>query len=174
MAAFDITKSGTDRDFAPSTVVNNATGLDLEYCSQMVLLAGRYLEKGKIDSAEASLRRGLARVPDHPECTAHLAVCLAAGKRKYVTAEKLVKDIIEANPYDSTAWYALGRINLLGGRREQAFKNFEEAKRVSCDDAEIETKVDKMDPRRDPVLKFLPRNHFLNIWFGMLRAQFSK
>lgn len=174
MAAFNTTNTATNREFAPSSVLNQATELDLEYCSQMVLLAGRYLEKGKIEAAEASLRRGLARVPDNPECTAHLAVCLAAGKRKYVTAEKLIKNILENNPYDPTAWYALGRINLLGGRRKLAFQNFEEAKRISCADAEIETKVDELDPRRGPVLKILPRNHFLNVWLGMLRAQFSK
>lgn len=163
----------TKRTFEPSKMTGQASGLDLDFCAQMVRKAGRYLEEGKIGAAEGCLRRGLERVPGHSECTAYRAVCLAAGMRKYVTAEKLVMDIIETNPYDPTAWYALGRINLLGGRREQAFKNFEEAKRVSCDDEDIETIVEKMDPRRGPVLGFLPRNNLLNIWLGKIRAQIT-
>ncbi len=119
--------TATMPNFAANSNNSQVDGLDLDYCAQMVTKAGRYLEEGKIASAEACLRRGLERVPGHPDCTSYRAVCLAAGMRKYVTAEKLVLDIIEANPYDPTAWYALGRINLLGGRREQAFNNFAEA-----------------------------------------------
>lgn len=174
MADTGYAKGPTKRNFAPNKMVSRADGLDLDFCAQMVRKAGRFLEEGKIASAEACLRRGLERVPDHPECTAYRAVCLAAGKRKYVTAEKLVLEIIETNPYDPTAWYALGRINLLGGRREQAFKNFKEAKRVSCEDEEIESKVGQMDPRQGPVLKILPRDSFLNVMLGKLRAALTQ
>ena len=145
----------------------------MDFCADRVRRAGKLLEKGNIKAAETVLQQGLTRVPEHAECVAYLAVCLAAGQRKYVTAEKLVKNIIKNHPYDPTAWYALGRINLLGGRREQAFKNFEMAVRVSCDDVQMEIIVEKMDPRRDPVLVFLPRDHFLNIMLGRWRSKFG-
>jgi len=174
MAETQNDSTATILNYAAKKKRSQADGLDLEYCAQMVTRAGRYLEKGKIASAEACLRHGLERVPGHPECIAYRAVCLAAGMRKYVTAEKLVLDIIETNPYDPTAWYALGRINLLGGRREQAFKNFAKAKQVSCKDDEIEAKVGQMDPRNGPVLKLLPRDNILNIWLGRLRTHLTK
>jgi len=171
MAEVDVTSAGPMQETATTKLADKASELDVDYCAQQVLRAGRFLEVGKIDAAEKCLRLGLERVPDHPECLAYLAVCLAAGKRKYVTAEKLVKNIIKNNPYDPTAWYALGRINLLGGRREQAFKNFERATRVSRDDVAIEIIVEQMDPRREPVLVFLSRNNFLNIMLGRLRSK---
>ncbi len=160
-------------EFAPTTSASKASGTDLEYCARLIRRAGRFLEAGDVESAEASLRQGLERVPGHPECVAYLAVCLAAGKRKYVTAEKLVTNIINKNPGDPTAWYALGRVNLLGGRRDQAFKNFEKAKRVSRGDQNIKVIVDEMDPRREPVMSFLPRNNFVNILLGRLRAKLN-
>ncbi len=147
---------------------------DLDYCTQMVTKAGRFLEEGKIDLAEACLLSGLERVPEHPVCTAYLAVCLAAGKRKYVTAENLVQEIIRNNPNDPSAWYALGRVYLLGGRREQAFQYFEEARRVSWDDEEIGAAVSQLDLRRSPVLNILARDNYLNIVLGKLRAKLTK
>ena len=173
MSDIEVAKTATSRQFAPSRITNSASSQDLDYCAQQVQRAGHYLESGRIDLAEACLRSGLEKIPEHPECMAYLGVCLAAGQRKYVTAEKLIKNILANNPFDSTAWYALGRINLLGGRREQAFKNFAKAKHVSRDDAQVGGMVDRMDPRLPPVLRFLPRNNFLNIWLGRLRSHFT-
>jgi len=161
----------TNSEFAETSLATKASEADMDHCAHLIRQAGRFLESGDVEAAEVRLRRGLERVPEHPECVAYLAVCLAAGKRKYVTAEKLVTNIINNNPYDPTAWYALGRINLLGGRRDQAFKNFEKAKRVSQGDQSIEIIVEEMDPRRAPVLPFLPRSHWMNFWFGRLRSR---
>jgi Tfp pilus assembly protein PilF len=165
------TLTATSRAFAPSSLGKRANEVDTDFCAQQVVRAGHFLKQGRVDSAEAALRQGLERVPDHPECTAYLAVCLAAGQRKFVTAEKLVRNIISNNPYDPTAWYALGRVNLLGGRREQAFQNFRKARQVSRDDAQVAAIVAEMDPRRGPMLPFLSRDNFLNIILGRLRAR---
>ena len=162
----------TNVETVPLEPSHQPSELDLEYCAHLVVRAGRFLEMGDIAAAEKCLQQGLERVPEQPACVAYMAVCLAAGKRKFVTAEKLVKNIIRNNPHDPTAWYALGRINLLGGRREQAFRNFEKAKRFSKDDGAIEDSVNQMDPRRDPVLRFLPRNSFLNVVLGRIRSKF--
>lgn len=144
---------------------------DISYGASQVKRAGNLLEKGDLKAAEDCLRQALNRVPDHMGCRAYYAVCLAANKRKFVTAEKLVKNIIKDNPNDPTAWYALGRINLLGGRRSQAFKNFERAKRFSCNDIGVKALVEQMDSRRGPVISFLPRGNFLNIFLGQIRAK---
>lgn len=173
MSENEVDTAATRDQFSPARITNRASGTDLDYCARQVGRAGKYLESGNFEHAEACLRSGLARVPEHPECTAYLGVCLAAGQRKYVTAEKLIKNILDANPYDSTAWYALGRINLLGGRREQAFANFARAKSVSRQDTHVQVLVEQMDPRRPPVLGFLPRDHFLNILLGRLRARLT-
>ena len=62
-------------------------------------------EEGRHKDAERYLRQALERVPDHKECQAYIAVCLA-GKRKFVSAEKLAKNVIRNNPFDAVAYYA--------------------------------------------------------------------
>lgn len=146
--------------------------VDQEFATEMVRRAKRLIEEGRHKDAELYLRQALERVPDHKECQAYIAVCLA-GKRKFVSAEKLAKNVIRNNPFDAIAYYALGRVNLIGSRRGSAFRNLERARSLATGDREMEGAVNELDPRRPPVIRWLPRNHFLNILFGKWRAKMN-
>jgi uncharacterized protein HemY len=140
----------------------------------MLRRSKRLIDEGRHKDAEHYLKLALDKVPDNRECLAYMAVALAGGKHKFVSAEKLAKSIIRDNPYDATAYYALGRVNLLGRRRGSAFRNLEKARNLASGDRSIEKQVDQLDPRRPPVIRWLPRNNFLNILLGRLRANRSK
>lgn len=147
--------------------------VDMEFAAEMVRRAKRLIEENRHRDAELYLRQALERVPDHKECQAYIAVCLA-GKRKFVSAEKLAKNVIRNNPFDAVAYYALGRVNLIGSRRGSAFHNLEKARHLASGDLEMESEVSRLDPRRPPVIRWLPRNHFLNILFGKWRAALNR
>jgi tetratricopeptide (TPR) repeat protein len=147
---------------------------DQEFAAEMVRRSRRLIEDGSHQEAEHLLQEALKRVPDHKECRSYLAVALAGGQRKFVSAEKLAKSIIRDNPYDATAYYALGQVNLLGRRRGSAFRNLEKARNLASGDRGIERQVDSLDPRRPPVIRWLPRDNFLNILLGRWRASHSK
>ncbi|MEN8006844.1 MAG: tetratricopeptide repeat protein [Candidatus Krumholzibacteriota bacterium] len=147
--------------------------VDMEFAAEMVRRAKRLIEENRHKDAELYLRQALERVPDHRECQAYIAVCLA-GKRKFVSAEKLAKNVIRNNPFDAIAYYALGRVNLLGSRRGSAFRNLEKARHLATGDREMEGEVSRLDPRRPPVIRWLSRNHILNIWFGKWRAAMER
>jgi tetratricopeptide (TPR) repeat protein len=147
--------------------------VDAEFAAEMVRRAKRLIEEGRHKDAETYLRMALERVPDHKECQAYIAVCLA-GKRKFVSAEKLAKSVVKNNPFDAIAYYALGRVNLIGSRRGSAFRNLEKARNLATGDLEMEGAVEELDPRRPPVIAWLPRNHFLNIMFGKWRANLDR
>jgi len=147
--------------------------VDAEFAAEMVRRAKRLIEEDRHRDAELYLRQALERVPDHKECQAYIAVCLA-GKRKFVSAEKLAKNVIRNNPFDAIAYYALGRVNLIGSRRGSAFHNLAKARTLATGDRELEGEVSRLDPRRPPVIRWLPRNHFLNIMFGKWRASMNR
>jgi tetratricopeptide (TPR) repeat protein len=141
----------------------------------LIQKAVQKLDQGDYDTAESYLRRGLAHVPDHTECMAYLAICLAESKRRFVTAEKVAKQVIEVQPHQASGYYALGRVNLSGSRRRAAFQNFQRARRLARDDQTLNAELDKIEPRKPPVIGVLPRNHTLNIYLGKLRVLiFSK
>jgi tetratricopeptide (TPR) repeat protein len=144
------------------------------FVSTMLRKAIRNIEKDNYRTAEQLLRQALEQAPDHPECLAYLAICLAASQRRYVTAEKLAKQVIVKHPYSAQGYYALGRVNLLGARRKEAFRLFARANKLVLGNAEMETELRKVDPRRSPVIRSLPRNHALNIHLGKLRYRLGK
>jgi tetratricopeptide (TPR) repeat protein len=147
--------------------------VDAEFATEMVRRAKRLIEEDRHKDAELYLRQALERVPDHKECQAYIAVCLA-GKRKFISAEKLAKNVIRNNPFDAIAYYALGRVNLIGSRRGSAFRNLEKARNLATGDREMEGAVQDLDPRRPPVIRWLARDHFMNILFGKWRAAMNR
>ena len=154
-------------------VYSTTREVDMQFAEEMVRRAKRLIEENRHKDAELYLRQALERVPDHKECQAYIAVCLA-GKRKFISAEKLAKNVIRNNPYDPVAYYALGRVNLIGSRRGSAFRNLEKARNLSTGDRKMEGALDKLDPRRPPVISWLPRDNFLNIFLGKWRSKMNR
>ena len=66
------------------------------------------------------------------------------------------------------------RANLIGSRRGSAFRNLEKARTLSGGDRKIDGAVSNLDPRRPPVISWLPRDNFLNILLGRWRAALSR
>jgi Flp pilus assembly protein TadD len=146
---------------------------DQQLVRELALRAGRQLEEGDIGQAETTLRLALAKVPDDPRCRSFLAICLASGRHKYVTADKVARGVLDQYPNDPTAHFALGRINLLAGRRRQAFRYFARARALAVGARSLTTAVDRQDPRRSPVIPSLARGHALNILLGRLCRRFG-
>jgi Flp pilus assembly protein TadD len=134
--------------------------------------AARLLEKGRREEAAACLRSGLQRSPEHPACMAYYALALADNDARLAEAERLVRGIATANADDARIHDALGRILLERARRKRAFRHFAHARRLGETDPALQRGLVRLDPRRPPDLAFLPRDHFLNVWLGKLRARF--
>ncbi len=144
------------------------------FVRSIVRMAATALEKGDVREAEAYLRQGLTRQPDHPHCLAYLSVCVAARARQFDKAEKLARSIIRDNPRDATAHYALGMVYLQVERRRPAFDCFAQARDLARGDRYLQGQLDRAEPRRQPVLPFLTRDHALNVWLGRLRARLQR
>lgn len=144
------------------------------YMADIVRLASVALEKGDVREAEAYLRQGLERVPDHPQCLSYLSVCVAARAGQTDKAEKLARTIARDNPRDPTAFFALGMVYLQTKQRRQAFHYFGRARQLAVDDPHLLAQLDRAEPRRPPVIGFLPRNSRINILLGWLRYHFGR
>jgi tetratricopeptide (TPR) repeat protein len=138
--------------------------------ASIVRTAAQLMNQGRFTEAETHLRQGLDRDPRHPRCLAFLSVCLAANGRKYATAEKIAKSVVQANPDEPAGHFALGKVNLLGARRSTAFRHFARARELATMDEELQEELKRADPRRPAVFPSLPRNHFLNVLCGRFRA----
>lgn len=141
---------------------------DRQQVREWGLRAGRQLEDGLVRDAELTLRLALAKLPGDTRCRSLLAVCLATGRGKLATAEKLARGVLAQDPDDAVARYALGRVLLQQGQRRQAFREFARARALAAGDRSLRDTVARQDPRRSPVLPGLARDHVLNVMLGRL------
>jgi tetratricopeptide (TPR) repeat protein len=110
--------------------------------------ANRLLEQHEYERAEPILTRLVRENPDDPEPLASLAVCVAAGRSQFATAEKLARRARNLDPARGCGWFALGYVNLLGSRLEKGFRYLEEGRRRDPRDPRLRWGDDAIDHRR--------------------------
>jgi len=141
---------------------------------ELVRLAATELENGNIEQAERYLRQGLSRNPADHQCQAYLAVCDATRDPRSRAAERSAREVVTLHPTDPVAYFALGHVYLLASRRREAFRMFQRARKLARRDRALTRRLERVDPRRAPVIAALPRDHPLNILAGRLRVFFGR
>ena len=106
------------------------------------------IQKVAYEKAGKYLTEALALVPEHPGCLASLALCLAEGQHKYLTAEKLARRAIRIAPHCAQGYHAIGRIYMLGGKQAQARDNLRRARRLAPQDRRIRIDLKELELQR--------------------------
>ncbi len=124
--------------------------------------ANRMLENREYDAAERILARLVREHPRDPEPLASLAVCVAAGRGQFATAEKLAKRSRALAPRRGCGWFALGYVNLLGSRIEKGYRYLEEGRRRDPRDPRLAWGQEAYEQRRPGAIADLARNNPIN------------
>jgi len=133
--------------------------------------ANRLLEQHDYDRAGAILTRLVKDNPRDPEPLASLAVCVAAGRRQFATAEKIARRARDLAPQRGCGWFALGYVNLLGSRIDKGYQYLEEGRRRDPRDPRLRWGLEVYDERRPAPIADLARDNPLNCLFaGALRV----
>ena len=135
--------------------------------------ANRLLERRDYDAAEKILTRLVKEHPRDPEPFASLAVCVAAGRGQFATAEKLAKRSRALAPRRGCGWFALGYVNLLGSRIEKGYRYLEEGRRRDPRDPRLNWGKRVCEARRPGPIADLTRHNPLNRAFTAIHRVFT-
>ncbi len=130
--------------------------------SPSVCAAYKLLLDGDHELAEGRFRRILKDNPQDNESLAGLAVCVAEGGGRFMTAEKLAQRAVKLDHGSAAGYIALGYINLLGGRIEEGFRFLMKAKHLAPRDPRLHAGFALYDQERPPVIAGLSRHHPVN------------
>lgn len=130
--------------------------------SPSVCAAYKLLLDGDHESAEQRFRRILKDNAQDNEALAGLAVCVAEGGGRFMTAEKLARQAIKMDRGSAAGFIALGYINLLGGRIDDGFRFLMKAKHLAPRDPRLHAGFALYDKERPPVIAGLSRRHPVN------------
>jgi len=146
---------------------SKCTGLD---AAPTVVAAYRLLFDGDRTGAEQRFQRILRDTPKDADALAGLAVCVAEGTGRFVSATKLATEAVRLNPHSPAGYYALAYIHLLGSRLEQGYRYLLKAKKLAPRDPRLETGFALFEKERPPVICDLDRSHPVNVVLTGARA----
>lgn len=135
-----------------------------------VRMAYHHLLNDDLEGAENRFQRILGDNPEDPEALAGMAICIAQGTSRFVSATKLANRAVRLAPKSPAGYYALGIIHLLGSKLEQGYRYLMKAKHLAPKDPRVRAGFEMFDHGRAPVISDLSREHPLNRALGRVRA----
>jgi Flp pilus assembly protein TadD len=133
--------------------------------------AREQLEAGSLAEAVETLRRARERAPGDARIQSSLGVALAQSGGDFHEARLLCEEA-SRRAFDDAELYAdLARVYLAVGRRSEALRYLRRGKMIDPHHADISQMLQELGCRRAPVLRSLPRRHWVNRVLGWVRVQ---
>lgn len=96
----------------------------------------------------------------------YYGVCLAVVRRRYSEGAKYCRLSLRVHPREAEHYANLARVYLEANDRRQTVQALERGLRYDSENRELNRIFDLIGRRRPPVIRFLPRDFFLNRWLG--------
>ena len=134
----------------------------------------KLLKSGYPQRALVKLQSAFESDKHNPYYISFLGVSIARAQQKWAQALELCETAVQLNPKEIQFHLNLGEIYALAGQRERAILKLDYAMGIFGNDSRLKRARSKVEKRRNPVLPFFGRGHFLNRELGKLRHHISK
>ncbi len=129
------------------------------------------LLKGHPREALACFEEACRLEPGDARALSHRGLCLALFEGRVEEGIALCRRAVDLEFYRAEHYLNLGKVWLRAGRKREAVQAFRQGRTVDPQDAGIGRALEALGVRRRPVLRWLPRGHFLNRQLGRLRSR---
>ena len=99
----------------------------------------------------------------------YLGYGMAHRQRQVREGLKLCEHAVKLEFYQPDNLLNLARTLLLAGDRRRATESVRRGLAIDADHAELKALVEQLGERRQPIVRFLTRGHFVNVLLGRLR-----
>ncbi len=140
-----------------------------EFSEGVELLKNKYPQKALV-----RLRRAYECDKHNPYFMSFLGLSIARAQRKWDLASELCEMALQLKPKELQFYLNLGEVYAASGMRERALDKLDDALELFGEDARLRQARSKVQNRRNPILPFFGRAHFLNRELGKLRHRALK
>jgi Flp pilus assembly protein TadD len=126
------------------------------------------IQRFEFRRASELLTQALKISPANPVYLSYKGHCVAVSG-KMEEGEVLCRKAIQMSPNSPMLLVNLGRVLREQGKRQEARRAFLRAYEMDNTNAAAALELSALGVRRTPVLRFLHRDHPLNIWLGEVR-----
>ena len=129
----------------------------------------RHLHDEHKGIALAHIRRALKAEPQNPFFLSYVGMLCAVAEKRYVAGEKLCREALEIKCNHAQLYLNLAEVYRQAGRHGDAMKTLRKGFISAGRDLRIRRALEKIGPRRPPILSSLGRCHPLNRLLGRWR-----
>ena len=140
-----------------------------EFKEGVELLKNEYPQKALV-----RFRRAYECDKHNPYYMSFLGLSIARAQRKWNQASELCEMAVQLKPKEIQFYLNLGEVYAASGLREKALDKLDGALELFGEDARLKQARNKVQNRRNPILPFFGRAHFLNRELGKLRHRALK
>jgi tetratricopeptide (TPR) repeat protein len=141
----------------------------VEFRQGVELLKNEYPQKALV-----KLRHAFECDQHNPYFISFLGLSIARAQRKWEQAFELCEIAVQLKPKEIQFHLNLGEVYASAGLREKALDKLDVALELFGEDTRLRKARSKVESRRNPVLPFIGRGHFLNRGLGKLRHRALK
>jgi Flp pilus assembly protein TadD len=139
----------------------------------LVQIAAEKMKRSLFADARHDLEEALRGEPDQPQALSFYGLCLAQlglVDRGLEYCERAVRLV----PDDVMVRVNVGKVHRLSGDKAAAHRAFVRAWSVDRRHPAAASELARMGIRRPPVLRFLPRSHWVNVQLGRIRMRIER
>jgi Flp pilus assembly protein TadD len=140
-----------------------------EFKAGVELLKNEYPQK-----AVVRFRRAYECDKHNPYFMSFLGLSIARAQRKWEQASELCEMAVQLKPKEIQFYLNLGEVYAASGMRERALHELDGALELFGEDVRLRQARSRVQNRRNPILPFFGRSHFLNRELGKLRHRAMK
>ena len=133
-----------------------------------------YLRDDYSEKALAHIRRASELEEENPFYRSYLGLTLARAHQKWDEAEELCNAALKGKRDQPQLYLNLAEVYVSAGRKQDAVETLLMATKYAQRDGRIYRMLNQLSSRRQPVLPFLHRSHFLNRSLGIWRHRTLK
>jgi predicted Zn-dependent protease len=121
------------------------------------------------DRALPHIRRAVDLDKNNPYYMSYLGVAIARTEKKWGEAERLCDSAVRMKRNQAQLYLNLADVYKTAGRRDEAVEALQAGLKFARRDVRLTIAMNRLLPRRTPVLSFLGRTHPINRQLGILR-----
>jgi tetratricopeptide (TPR) repeat protein len=125
------------------------------------------LDQGDTLSALSYFEKAI-KIERSPAVCSYYAFCIAKERGQVGNAISLCKEAIQKEPGNSLHYFNLGKIYLIDNNKEEAIKTFREGLNYEANPLIVD-ELNKLGPRKPPLISFLKRSNPINKYLGIMR-----
>ena len=140
-----------------------------EFREGVKLLRNEYPQQAMV-----RLRRAFESDKHNPYYLSFLGLSIARAQQMWEQAAELCEMAVQLKPAEIQFHLNVGEVYALAGRREKALDKLDDALELFGEDARLRQAHSKVEKRRNPLVPFIGREHFVNRELGRLRHRTLK